>query len=643
MQSDLFLFPKKENFTAFLPPQSGGREIFMKAKKWIALFAALSLLLSALYAGINIAVDPFGVFGDRLLDFYEYDMTMNPRVAKLAYLEKNHDKYDSYIIGCSKTSSYPVEYLNKYFDASFFNAFAYGGDMADEEKIAKYIIENYSPKNIVVAMSPEAAYTYDVEEDSLKDNLHCKFDGSFSVPFYVKYAFLHPSYSFNKLKAYKNRGFLPNSDTVFNSESGAYNKIVRDSIPIGSIDDYLKYESSQFEITHARRLEYIDECTESVARIKEMCDKHGVSFTLIASPMYSAEQKCYSEEDMKKLMISLAEVTDYYDFWGYNTVSEDIRYFYDGYHFRNCVGKMALAYIFNDSETYFPGNFGHLTTAENVSEHAYSVLNKANAGIEKESANVPILMYHHITPEPSEGVSVSIAKFEEQIKALSDAGYTAVSYECLMSFVDSGEPLPDKPIVITFDDGYESNISLAAPILEKYGMCATIAIVGVTEGCTTYKDTGSGITPHFSLDDPRVAELDKKGIIDIETHTYDMHQVEEYDGEGCRMGAVMLENESEEEFIKALTDDLQSANNRIKSATGKDTVVYTYPYGFYSSLSEEVIHSLGIRVSVTTEYGTNEIIKGVEQSLYLLKRISVSEDVTGENLVSTITSLSDNK
>lgn len=274
---------------------------------------------------------------------------------------------------------------------------------------------------------------------------------------------------------------------------------------------------------------------------------------------------------------------------------------------------------------------------------AVSLRNGKDTEIEKMSANVPILMYHHITPEPSEGAAVSTARFEEQIKALSDAGYTAVSYDALMSFVDSDELLPDNPVVITFDDGYESNISLAAPILEKYGMCATIAIVGVTEGCTTYKNTGSEITPHFSLDDPRVAELEKKGIIDIQTHTYDMHQVEKFDGEGCRMGAVMLENESEDEFVKALTDDLEKANSRIKSATGKDTVVYTYPYGFYSSLSEDVIHSLGIRVSVTTDYGTNEIIKGVEQSLYLLKRVSVSEDVTGENLVGTLTAFSENK
>ena len=84
---------------------------------------------SAVFAGFNIAVDPFGVFGDIIFDRYAYNMTQNPRFAKINYLEKNHDKYDSYIIGSSKTSSYSVEKLNEYYGgASFYNMIMYGGD-----------------------------------------------------------------------------------------------------------------------------------------------------------------------------------------------------------------------------------------------------------------------------------------------------------------------------------------------------------------------------------------------------------------------------------------------------------------------------------------------------------------------------------
>lgn len=93
------------------------------------------------------------------------------------------------------------------------------------------------------------------------------------------------------------------------------------------------------------------------------------------------------------------------------------------------------------------------------------------------------------------------ALFEAQIAALAQAGYTAVFPDDLAAYVNQGKALPDKPIVITFDDGYLSNYEYAWPILEKYGMVATIFMVGATTGNTEhYKDTAYPITPHFSYE-----------------------------------------------------------------------------------------------------------------------------------------------
>ncbi len=605
----------------------------MKRYKWIALFLCVALVFTLLYAAFNMLVDPFGVFGDRLLDYGEYSMTENPRVAKMAYLEYNHDKYDSYIVGCSKTSSYPIDLLNRYMDASFFNLFAYGGDMADEEKMVTYVIENYSPKNIIVAMGPEAAYKYDFESDSLKDNLYWAVDSGNPISFYTKYAFLHPSYSVNKLISYFTRSYLPDAEAVFNVRTGAYDKTVRDSIPIGSIEDYRTYESSKFNITHSRPLEYVEECVESVKRIKTLCDERGVNFMLIASPMYSAEQACYSEADMTRLWTALADVTDFYDFWGYGTIASDIRYFYDGYHFRNCVGEMALAYIFGDESRYVPDDFGHYTTKDNVDVRITNALSAVGNDSVSYTKRVPILMYHNVSESDAVGATVTAEVFESHISALADAGFTAVLYDDLINYVEYGSSLPEKPIVITFDDGYESNITLAAPILEKYGMCATIAIVGVTEGADTYKDTGEAIIPHFSLDDERLQKYIEKGTLDIQTHTYDMHQVEKYDGDDCRFGAMMLDGESENDYIEALTGDITKASKRIEEMTGKAPVVFTYPHGKYTALSETVVHSLGMRVTVTTDPGVSEIVKGIPQSLYLLKRFNITNDLGADALL----------
>ena len=103
----------------------------MSSKKWVLVFLATAFVLAALLAGLNAAVDPFGAFGDRLLSWFSYDETNNPRVAKLSYLEQHHDEYDSYILGCSSTSSFPVDAFNEAFDARFYNLIMYGADMRD--------------------------------------------------------------------------------------------------------------------------------------------------------------------------------------------------------------------------------------------------------------------------------------------------------------------------------------------------------------------------------------------------------------------------------------------------------------------------------------------------------------------------------
>ena len=106
----------------------------MDSKRWLACFLATVLLLGAAVVGFNYWVDPFGVFSHKSLEWPSYEMTINPRTAKITYLKDHHQDYDSYILGCSSTSSFPVESLNSYLDASFYNMIMYGADMLDVEE-----------------------------------------------------------------------------------------------------------------------------------------------------------------------------------------------------------------------------------------------------------------------------------------------------------------------------------------------------------------------------------------------------------------------------------------------------------------------------------------------------------------------------
>lgn len=95
---------------------------------------------------------------------------------------------------------------------------------------------------------------------------------------------------------------------------------------------------------------------------------------------------------------------------------------------------------------------------------------------------VPILMYHYISEPPDAAdkyrldLSTSPQLFREQLLFLADNGYQTVDlYDLTLAIVDKGE-LPDKPVIITLDDGYRDNYDNAFPILQELGMTATFFV-----------------------------------------------------------------------------------------------------------------------------------------------------------------------
>ena len=96
---------------------------------------------------------------------------------------------------------------------------------------------------------------------------------------------------------------------------------------------------------------------------------------------------------------------------------------------------------------------------------------------------VPILMYHYISAPPADAdiyrrdLSVTPALFESHLKYLTDAGYHAITLDDLLYALAQGRELPAKPVILTFDDGYEDNYTNAFPLLQKYNMVGHFFII----------------------------------------------------------------------------------------------------------------------------------------------------------------------
>lgn len=87
---------------------------------------------------------------------------------------------------------------------------------------------------------------------------------------------------------------------------------------------------------------------------------------------------------------------------------------------------------------------------------------------------VPILMYHRIADVPGDRNALPPEKFRKQMDFLAQNGFTTVTMEAVYDYYAAGKPLPQKPVLLTFDDGYEDNYSIALPILTKYQMNAVV-------------------------------------------------------------------------------------------------------------------------------------------------------------------------
>lgn len=594
--------------------------------RWLVLFALTAALVAGALAAFNVAVDPFGAFGDKLMQWWSYDETNNPRVAKFAYLEQNHEQYDSYIIGCSSTSSFPTEQLEEYLGGKFYNLIMYGADMLDVEQYCRYLLEHYEVKNLVLNVYIDNGLACGTESNPLTLSMPCQVDGTSPLLYYPRFLFADPRYGWDKLEKYRTDSVLQAAHDVFDVPTGAYDKSSRDVEHIGDMAGYLEnYPVFTAYPAHSQELKAIDECMAHVAAIRDLCREYGVNFVVLTAPVYYDYLVQFNREEVEAFYTALADVTPYWDF-SVSSVSREPRYFYDDTHFRNCVGKMALAKMSGDTSVYVPEDFGVYVTPENVREVVSGYWTVPEPAVSDYTAQVPILMYHHIADGylPAE-------LFAEQIEALSAADYHTVTFSDLRAYVEQGAELPENPIVITFDDGYLSNMLDGLPVLEQYGMKATIFPIGCSVGKDTYKDTGEAMIPHFSLE--QAQEMASGGLITFGSHGYDIHEVEGRDPAPIREGILQREDETEEAYMAFLREDCRKFNDLMEPVLGGPAEVLAYPYGFYSTLSKIVLQEQGIYATVTTHTGSNTIIKGMPQSLLDLNRFTVDQTVTGEKLL----------
>lgn len=223
----------------------------------------------------------------------------------------------------------------------------------------------------------------------------------------------------------------------------------------------------------------------------------------------------------------------------------------------------------------------------------FSISNSASiqAVASNEEIKLPILMYHGIRKcnSAQNKYVISPDEFEADLKYLKENGYETIVVADLLEYFDKGTPLPEKPIMITFDDGCLNNYTYAYPLLKKYNAKMILSPIG--KCIDEYSKNGDKNPAYAQADWNTLREMADSGLVEIQNHTYDMHE------STGRIGASQKSGESDEEYKKALTADLKKFNERMKAELNISPTAFIYPYGAISKTAPDIIKELGFRAS----------------------------------------------
>ncbi len=240
----------------------------------------------------------------------------------------------------------------------------------------------------------------------------------------------------------------------------------------------------------------------------------------------------------------------------------------------------------------------------------------------EDTVELPIVMYHSVLKNTSQSGKyvVTPTELENDLKYLTKRGYSFISGSDLISFVYDNTPLPEKPVLLTFDDGFYNNYGYVLPMLTKYDAKAIISIVG--KYTDEYSDSNEKNMSYGYFRWSDVYDLFMNKRTDVGNHSYNFHS-----NTNGRNGSKRKNGEDLEQYKTIFCNDTIKAQEQCLSKTGFSPVIYTYPFGAYSNETTDILKELGFKMSLICEEGINHISHDPD-SLFLLKRYNRPSGIT---------------
>lgn len=214
---------------------------------------------------------------------------------------------------------------------------------------------------------------------------------------------------------------------------------------------------------------------------------------------------------------------------------------------------------------------------------------------------LPVLLYHHVGP-PARGVrspwTVSPASFAAQVSWLARHGYVGIASSDWAAWCLEGKPLPEKPVLITLDDGYADIAEYALPVLRRHGFRATVYLVTARIGAANTWDQARGLAP-----------LSLMGA----------DQIRYWAGQGIEFGAHSRTHPDLTTIGQArVREEIEGSADDLQQLLGRRPVSFAYPYGAYNEFVKNAAAN-----SFTLAFGARPGLNGLLSDLHLLSRTAV--------------------
>ena len=221
-------------------------------------------------------------------------------------------------------------------------------------------------------------------------------------------------------------------------------------------------------------------------------------------------------------------------------------------------------------------------------------------------AKVSILCYHEVDRE-NDNYAVKLSQFRSHIDYLRENGYRFINLDEYIAYTKGELTLPEKTVMITFDDGYRSFYTKIYPILKEYQIPALYAIV------TSWTD-GEGkptdVRALASWDELR--EMEGSGLVTVASHSHAMHKQQAIDPQGDRNGIAGSHlyfsgrYETDAEYQERLYDDMAETQRIFEEKLGHPSRALVWPYGIYSAVSVKAALDNGMEATFLLSGGINE-------------------------------------